>query len=179
MNVRIVLALSALKLEGNAIMQMRPIAKGLAFGILAGAMCNGMVAKAADRRRGEQAPWSGQIPGVEYRVIVAGVPDGARPTRTSAVRVRYEGRFDDGTPFDASPEDGRIVPLKAMIPGFQAALMQMRIGDVWEIRIPSELAYGPAAPSPMGGKILEFRITLLGIGELPAQGPPFLPEMPH
>lgn len=166
-------------MEMVLMMLARQFAITVTFGILLSVISGGTAVRAADHTPGEQVPWSGHIPGLEYRIVMSGVRDGSRPTRTSAVRVRYEGRFEDGTPFDASPDEGRIVPLKAMIPGFQAALMQMRVGDVWEVRIPSELAYGPAAPAPVGGKILQFRISLLEIGELPPQAPPFLPAMPH
>ncbi|MBV1686252.1 hypothetical protein KRR38_00840 [Novosphingobium sp. G106] len=55
----------------------------------------------------------------------------------------------------------------------------MRVGEFWHVHIPSELAYGPAGPAPLGGKVLQFRIFLLEIGELPPQGPPFLLVMPR
>lgn len=170
---------SGIGTERVLIMLTRRFAWMFMFGVLLCIVNGGTAVRAADRTRGEEVRWTGRLPALEYRVIVSGVHDGARPTRTSAVRIRYEGRLEDGTPFDASPEEGRIVPLKAMIPGFQAALMQMRVGDVWEVRIPSELAYGPAGPAPVGGRNLLFRISLLEIGELPPQEPPFLPAMPH
>lgn len=160
-------------------MTARPFVLMFMFGIVFFTIDGETAVRAGDRMRDKVIRWSGHLPGLDYRIIASGVRDGARPTRTSAVRIRYVGHFEDGTPFDASPDQGRIVPLKAMIPGFQAALMQMRVGDVWEVRIPSELAYGPAAPAPVGGKILQFRISLLEIGELPPQAPPFLPAMPH
>ncbi|HEX7854872.1 MAG TPA: FKBP-type peptidyl-prolyl cis-trans isomerase [Sphingobium sp.] len=119
------------------------------------------------------------MPGIRYRVISTGTTDARRPTRNSAVRVRYEGRLDDGTVFDRSPEEGRIFPVRAMIAGYQAALLKMQQGDEWDITIPAELAYGSQGPAPMGGKTLHFRVKLLDVGELPPAPPPFLSEMPR
>lgn len=117
-------------------------------------------------------------PGISYVVLKAGPTTGLTPTRNSAVRVRYEGRVDKGAVFDTSPEEGRIVPLKAMIPGFQAALLMMRPGDEWEVRIPSELAYGARGPQPVGGATLVFKIALLESAEMGPTPPPFLNAMP-
>ncbi|HEX7758911.1 MAG TPA: FKBP-type peptidyl-prolyl cis-trans isomerase [Caulobacteraceae bacterium] len=119
------------------------------------------------------------LPGIRYRVVASGAADGRQPTRNSAVRVRYEGRLDDSTVFDRSPEEGRIIPVKAMIAGYQAALLKMRVGDEWEVTIPTEMAYGPQGPAPVGGKTLHFRIKLLDVGEMPPAAPPFLSELPR
>lgn len=118
------------------------------------------------------------LPGIRYRIIASGAADARQPNRNSAVRVRYEGSLDDGTVFDRSPEEGFIAPLRGMIPGYQAALLQMRVGDEWDITIPTELAYGAQGPAPVGGKTLHFRLKLLEVGEMPPAPPPFLSEMP-
>jgi FKBP-type peptidyl-prolyl cis-trans isomerase FklB len=95
------------------------------------------------------------------------------------VKVHYEGRFVDGKVFDTSPPEGVIFPVKAVIPGFQAALLLMRPGDKWRVRIPPELAYGREGAAPMGGKTLIFDMDLVESAEMPKQPSPILSEMPH
>lgn len=61
------------------------------------------------------------------------------------VRVRYEGRFDDGQVFDSS--EGRE-PLEfevgagEVIPGFDEAVRGMSVGDKKTVEIEPENAYG-------------------------------------
>jgi len=63
------------------------------------------------------------------------------------VRIHYTGRLDDGSVFDASA--GRE-PLAfelgsgQVIPGFDRAVLGMRVGEQKEVRIPAEEAYGMA-----------------------------------
>ncbi|HEY2684693.1 MAG TPA: FKBP-type peptidyl-prolyl cis-trans isomerase [Steroidobacteraceae bacterium] len=118
-----------------------------------------------------------QVPGFSYEILKSG--SGSHPTRTSAVKVHYEGRFVDGKVFDTSPAEGVIFPVKALIPGFQAALLLMRAGDKWRVRIPPELAYGQEGAAPMGGKTLIFDMELVESAEMPKQPSPILSEMPH
>ena len=126
--------------------------------------------------KGADAP-SHQVPGFSYEILKSG--SGAHPTRTSAVKVHYEGRFVDGKVFANSPPEGHIFPVKALIPGFQAALLLMRPGDKWRVRIPPELAYGAEGAAPMGGKTLIFDIELVESAEMPTQPSPILSELPH
>ena len=62
------------------------------------------------------------------------------------VKVHYTGRFKDGTVFDSST--GRE-PLEfqlgagQVIPGFDAGVTGMNVGDKREVQIPAEQAYGP------------------------------------
>ena len=69
--------------------------------------------------------------------------------------------------------------MKALIPGFQAALLLMRPGDKWRVRIPPELAYGQEGAAPMGGKTLIFDLELVESAEMSPQPSPLLTEMPH
>lgn len=62
------------------------------------------------------------------------------------VKVNYTGRLDDGTVFDSS--EGReplafTVGNGQVIPGFDAAVDGMEIGDSKTITIPCAEAYGP------------------------------------
>lgn len=61
------------------------------------------------------------------------------------VRVHYTGTLDDGTQFDSS--EGRE-PLEfnvgtgMMIPGFDAAVLEMEVGEERDVHIPAAEAYG-------------------------------------
>lgn len=63
-----------------------------------------------------------------------------------AVKVHYTGKFDDGQVFDSS-EGGEPLGFKVgegqVIPGFDAALIGMQIGQTKNVVIPAEQAYGP------------------------------------
>ena len=63
------------------------------------------------------------------------------------VRVHYVGTLDDGTKFDSSRD--RNEPLEfvcmagMMIPGFDAAVRDMEVGQTVNVHIEAEDAYGP------------------------------------
>ncbi|MCL2277387.1 MAG: FKBP-type peptidyl-prolyl cis-trans isomerase [Treponema sp.] len=80
--------------------------------------------------------------GVQYEVIREG--DGDTPHEFSLVRVHYSGTLIDGTIFDESyEEEGAYIPLDMVIPGWAEGVLQMKVGGIHRIYIPSELAYGP------------------------------------
>jgi peptidylprolyl isomerase len=62
------------------------------------------------------------------------------------VKVHYTGRFPDGTVFDSSAgKDPLEFTLGAgqVIPGFDAGVTGMNVGDKREVQIPADQAYGP------------------------------------
>lgn len=62
------------------------------------------------------------------------------------VKVHYTGTFDNGTVFDSSMGGEPLeftVGGGEMIPGFDAAVVGMRIGETKTVRIPADQAYGP------------------------------------
>ncbi|HRU39178.1 MAG TPA: peptidylprolyl isomerase [Candidatus Goldiibacteriota bacterium] len=77
------------------------------------------------------------------------------------VKVHYKGMLDDGSVFDSS--EGRE-PLEftmgagMMIPGFEAAVSGMNVGEKKTVKIPCMEAYGPIHPE--------------GINEIPRDGFP-------
>ena len=103
--------------------------------------------------------------GLQYRIIEAG--EGRSPGPADTVVVHYVGQLIDGTEFDSSK--GRGAPatfsLSGIIPGWQEALQLMREGDVWEVVIPSELAYGAqgAGASIGPNETLVFEIELISV----------------
>ncbi|MFR9603621.1 MAG: FKBP-type peptidyl-prolyl cis-trans isomerase [Rikenellaceae bacterium] len=103
--------------------------------------------------------------GVLYRVLTRG--EGAiHPTSQSVVSVHYEGQLISGKVFDSTlknsyPETFR---LREVIEGWQVALAAMRVGDRWEVYIPSEVGYGDRTIDNIpGGSTLIFTIDLVAI----------------
>ena len=104
--------------------------------------------------------------GLQYKVLKSGA--GASPQKTDTVKVHYHGTLIDGTVFDSSVQRGEPItfPVSDVIPGWTEALQLMKVGDKWQLFIPSSLAYGEQ--SPPGSKIgpnstLLFEVELLGI----------------
>ena len=103
--------------------------------------------------------------GLQYRVIETG--EGRSPGPADTVVVHYVGQLIDGTEFDSSR--GRGTPatfsLGGIIPGWREALQLMHEGDVWEVVIPSELAYGAqgAGASIGPNETLIFEIELISV----------------
>lgn len=66
------------------------------------------------------------------------------------VRTHYTGTFDDGTVFDSSVERGEplefICMAGQMIPGFDAAVKDMEVGETKKVHLPASEAYGAHNP---------------------------------
>ena len=103
--------------------------------------------------------------GLQYKVLQSG--DGPSPAAGDRVKTHYRGQLIDGTVFDSSYERNEpfVTVVKEVIPGWSEALQKMKVGDKWQLVIPSELGYGEAGA---GGLIpphatLVFEVELLGI----------------
>lgn len=103
--------------------------------------------------------------GLQYRVLESGT--GEQPSAADSVRVHYHGTLLDGSVFDSSIDRGEPAefPLGGIIPGFREALSLMRVGDRWQVFIPSALAYGErGAGADIGAnETLIFDLQLLDI----------------
>lgn len=103
--------------------------------------------------------------GLQYRVLESGT--GEQPGAEDSVLVHYHGTLIDGTVFDSSVERGEPAefPLGGVIPGFREALSLMRVGDRWQVFVPSALAYGErGAGADIGAnETLVFELQLLDI----------------
>jgi FKBP-type peptidyl-prolyl cis-trans isomerase FklB len=81
--------------------------------------------------------------------------------------VHYHGTLLDGTVFDSSVDRGQPVDfsLTAVIPGFRESISRMRVGDRWQVFLPSALAYGEEGAGTAIGpnETLTFEIQLLDI----------------
>jgi FKBP-type peptidyl-prolyl cis-trans isomerase FklB len=103
--------------------------------------------------------------GLQYKVIKSG--NGATPGPTDTVKAHYKGTLLDGTVFDSSYDRGEPVdfPVNHVIKGWTEALQLMKVGDKWQLFVPSELAYGEHG---VGGDIgpnavLVFDVELLDV----------------
>ena len=103
--------------------------------------------------------------GVCYKVLQSGSEGGKQPTPSSVVSCHYLGRTIDGKCFDTSLGGYPLaIRLRDRIEGWVIALQQMRVGDKWEIYIPSELGYGSfSQPGIPANSTLIFEIELLGV----------------
>ena len=100
-----------------------------------------------------------------YKVLQSGLEGGKQPTPNSVVSCHYLGRTIDGKCFDTSLGGYPLaIRLRDLIEGWVIALQQMRVGDKWEIYIPSELGYGSfSQPGIPANSTLIFEIELLGV----------------
>lgn len=66
------------------------------------------------------------------------------------VRIHYTGTLTDGTTFDSSAGRDPLeftVGTGQIIPGLDAALPGMKVGDEKSVTVPAEQAYGPVDPN--------------------------------
>jgi FKBP-type peptidyl-prolyl cis-trans isomerase FklB len=104
--------------------------------------------------------------GLQYKVLKSG--KGKTPKASDTVLTNYKGMFVDGTVFDSSDKHGdqpASFPVKGVIAGWTEALQMMKVGDKWQLVVPSNLAYGqrgmPGAIPP--NTTLVFEMELVGI----------------
>lgn len=103
--------------------------------------------------------------GVRWRWIKYLASD-RKPTVADRITVHYEGRLLDGTVFDSSYARGEpaTFPLGRLVRGWQLAIPQMGVGEIIEIAIPADLAYGPVGRGPIPpNATLVFKVELIGI----------------
>lgn len=97
-------------------------------------------------------------PRIGFEVVKDGT--GASPTKADIVLVKYEGKLDDGTVFDANEQ--APMQVSQVVPGFSEALTRMKKGGEYKITIPPQLGYGDRAVGPIpAGSTLHFDVTLI------------------
>lgn len=109
--------------------------------------------------------WHFAKDGVRWRWIKYLASD-RKPTVADVITVHYEGRLLDGTVFDSSYARGApaTFPLGRLVEGWQRAIPQMGVGEIIEIAIPADLAYGPVGRGPIpGNATLVFKVELIDI----------------
>jgi FKBP-type peptidyl-prolyl cis-trans isomerase 2 len=107
-------------------------------------------------------------------------PADLRAQKGDTVSVHYVGRYQGGRVFDTSIEsearksglynrarDYKPIQVKLgagqVIPGFEEALIGMKINEEKEVTIPPEKGYGKSGKHPMAGKTLVFRLRMTNI----------------
>ena len=97
-------------------------------------------------------------PRIGFEVVKEGT--GKSPTKADVVLVKYEGKLDDGTVFDANEQ--APMQVAQVVPGFSEALTRMKKGGQYKITIPPQLGYGDREAGPIpAGSTLHFDVTLL------------------
>ncbi|MDR0973484.1 MAG: FKBP-type peptidyl-prolyl cis-trans isomerase [Prevotellaceae bacterium] len=103
--------------------------------------------------------------GLQYKIIKEGT--GEKPTATSRVQVKYEGKLIDGTVFDSSytrPEPVTTFGVNQVISGWGEAIQMMPVGSTWELYIPQGLGYGTRDQGTIKPySTLIFKVELVGI----------------
>lgn len=103
--------------------------------------------------------------GLQYRVLKSG--NGITPAVGDQATAHYRGTLLDGTEFDSSFKRNRPAEfvVGGLIPGFNEALQLMKVGDKWQIFIPSDLAYGEGGMPPdiAPNSTLVFEVELLDV----------------
>ena len=82
-----------------------------------------------------------------YKVIKSGAADARRPGVDTRCECHYRGTLIDGREFDSSYARGAPATFapSEVIKGWTEAMLAMREGDMWQLYVPSELAYGDAS----------------------------------
>lgn len=91
----------------------------------------------------------------------ASAPSITGPNVGKTCRTHYRGTFNDGTPFDSSYDRGEplefVCGAGQMIRGFDAAVANMEVGQIIDVHLMPEEAYGMTDPNA----VLTFEIAQL------------------
>ncbi|MBB6425086.1 FKBP-type peptidyl-prolyl cis-trans isomerase [Sphingopyxis sp. JAI128] len=97
-------------------------------------------------------------PRIGFEVVKEGT--GSSPGKTDVVLVKYEGKLDDGTVFDANEQ--APMEVARVVPGFSEALTRMKKGGEYKVTIPPQLGYGDRDNGPIpANSRLHFTVTLI------------------
>ena len=104
--------------------------------------------------------------GMQYKVLQTGSGQ-SHPTVDSSCSCHYHGTLVDGTVFDSSYDRGSPTSFapNQVIKGWTEAMQMMVEGDIWELYLPSEIAYGDSGSPPKikGGDALIFKLEMIKI----------------
>lgn len=104
--------------------------------------------------------------GLQYAVLREGT--GATATRGQKVKTHYTGWLTDGTKFDSSYDRGEPldfpVGVGLVIKGWDEGVVGMKIGEVRQLVIPANLAYGSRGNGPIpANSTLVFQVELVDL----------------
>ena len=104
--------------------------------------------------------------GLQYKVIQAGLEQGATTSERQKVEMHYHGFFPDGSVFDSSIDRNETITHYAngFIKGWNESLADMKVCEARVLYIPGNLAYGPNGRGqiPPNATLL-FHMQLLGV----------------
>eukprot|EP00440_Ansanella_granifera_P001605 gb/GFBE01001729.1/.p1 GENE.gb/GFBE01001729.1/~~gb/GFBE01001729.1/.p1 ORF type:complete len:190 (+),score=34.87 gb/GFBE01001729.1/:1-570(+) len=112
----------------------------------------------------EKEPGVIKLPsGLMYKVLEEGPAGGPSPKVNTKCSCTYAGQLTNGKQFDAGTLS--FAP-NQVIKGWTEAMQLMKIGDKWELYIPSELAYGErgAGGAIPPGAALQFQMKINKFG---------------
>jgi FKBP-type peptidyl-prolyl cis-trans isomerase len=102
--------------------------------------------------------------GLQYKILVEG--SGLRPGANSTVEVYYTGYLLNGRIFDSADiiRPPAVFRLDQLVKGWSEALQLMPVGSIWELYVPSDLAYGSKGSSRIPpDSTLIFEVELVAI----------------
>ena len=81
---------------------------------------------------------------ISHYISLIMVGSGRQPAIDSPCEIHFSGKLLDGREFESSYKMGltTLYAPQQLIAGFKEALLLMKEGSMWELYIPSELAYG-------------------------------------
>jgi len=104
--------------------------------------------------------------GLQYKVVQAGLEDGAQAEAGQGIAAHYHGYFINGDVFDSSYQRGRPLngPSNGFIKGWNESLGEMKVCEARTLYINSDLAYGDSGRGGIpGGATLLFNMQLLAV----------------
>ena len=104
--------------------------------------------------------------GLQYKVVQAGIENGATAAPGQGIAANYHGFFINGETFDSSYSRGRPLegPSNGFIKGWNEALGEMKVCEARTLYINSVLAYGDNGRGGIpGGSTLLFHMQLLAV----------------
>lgn len=102
--------------------------------------------------------------GLQYKILKTS--EGAMPQPSDSVNVHYRAMFFDRTVFDMSYDRGPAgIRINDVIKGLSEGIQLMRVGAIYELYIPPELAYGDLTFANVipAGSTLIYTIELIEI----------------
>ena len=97
-------------------------------------------------RRAARKPFGLAISALERDLSVKHPLNSMSVKKGDTIRVHYTGKLTDGTQFDSSEGKAPLefkVGSGMVVPGFDAAVLDMELGETKTVTIPCEEAYGP------------------------------------
>ena len=113
--------------------------------------------------------------GLKYIDLTIGT--GKQPVKGDTISVHYTGWLTNGTKFDSSRDRGQPASFQigtgAVIPGWDEAVITMKVGGKRKLIIPPDLAYGTQGQPPAipANATLVFAVALLSTAPTPSPSP--------